>query len=58
MANKIIPKISQVTAEIEVIEDIIEVGGAEEDVSINLEAEELSVTRTRTGRAVKRLRGY
>ncbi|EXL63956.1 hypothetical protein FOPG_19774, partial [Fusarium oxysporum f. sp. conglutinans race 2 54008] len=53
-----IPKTSQATAETEVVEDVIEVGGAEEDVSTNSEAEEVSVTRTRAGRAVKRLRGY
>ncbi|RKL12534.1 hypothetical protein BFJ70_g16201 [Fusarium oxysporum] len=58
VVGETIPKTSQATAETEAVEDVIEVGGAEEDVSTNSEAEELSVTRTRAGRAVKRLRGY
>ncbi|KAG6979719.1 hypothetical protein FocnCong_v010364 [Fusarium oxysporum f. sp. conglutinans] len=58
VTGETIPKTSQATAETEVVEDVIEVGGAEEDVSTNSEAEEVSVTRTRAGRAVKRLRGY
>ncbi|KAJ9413287.1 transcriptional activator of glycolytic enzymes-domain-containing protein [Fusarium oxysporum] len=49
---------NQATAETEAAEDVIEVGGVEEDESTNSEAEELPVARTRAGRAVKRSRGY
>jgi hypothetical protein len=58
VAGETIPKTSQATAETEVFEDVIEVGGSEEDESTTSEAEELPVARTRAGRAVKRPRGY
>jgi hypothetical protein len=58
VAGEAIPETSQAAAETEVVEDVIEVGGAEEDVSTNSEAEELPVARTRAGRVVKRPRGY
>ncbi|KAJ0133039.1 hypothetical protein HZ326_23888 [Fusarium oxysporum f. sp. albedinis] len=58
VAGEAIPETSQAAAETEVVEDAIEVGGAEEDVSTNSEAEELPVARTRAGRVVKRPRGY
>jgi hypothetical protein len=58
VAGEAIPQTSQAAAETEVVEDVIEVGGAEEDVSTNSEAEELPVARTRAGRAVKRPKGY
>jgi hypothetical protein len=48
----------QATVETVAIEDVIEVGGVAEDESINLEAEELPVARTRPGCAVKRPRRY
>ena len=44
----------QATEEAEAVEDVIEVGGVEEDEGSNSEAEELPVARTRAGRAVKR----
>jgi hypothetical protein len=47
---------NQATVETETVEDVIEVGGVEEDESTNSEAEELPVARTRAGRAVKRPR--
>jgi len=49
---------NQATAETEAVEDVIEVGGMEENESMNSEAEELPVARTRAGRAVKRPREY
>ncbi|KAJ0132088.1 hypothetical protein HZ326_24823 [Fusarium oxysporum f. sp. albedinis] len=48
----------QAAEEIEAVEDVIEVGGVEEDEGSNSEAEELLVVRTRAGRAVKRPREY
>ncbi|KAJ3455722.1 hypothetical protein MRS44_017204 [Fusarium solani] len=48
----------QSTEEAEAVEDVIEVGGVEEDESSNSEAEELPVARTPAGRAVKRPREY
>ncbi|TVY62580.1 hypothetical protein Focb16_v004156 [Fusarium oxysporum f. sp. cubense] len=48
----------QAAEEIEAVEDVIEVGGVEEDEGLNSEAEELLVVRTRAGRAVKRPREY
>ncbi|KAF4425158.1 hypothetical protein FACUT_10056 [Fusarium acutatum] len=48
----------QAAKEIEAVEDVIEVGGVEEDEGLNSEAEELLVVWTRAGRAVKRPREY
>jgi hypothetical protein len=48
----------QSTEEAEAVEDVIEVGGMEEDEGSNSEAEELPVARTRAGRTVKRPREY
>ncbi|KAL9575810.1 hypothetical protein ACKAV7_000052 [Fusarium commune] len=48
----------QAAEEIEAVEDVIEVGGVEEDEGSNSEAEELLVVQTRAGRAVKRPREY
>ena len=48
----------QAAEEIEAVEDVIEVGGVEEDEGSNSEAEELLVVRTRAGRAVKSPRDY
>ncbi|RKK57120.1 hypothetical protein BFJ69_g17571, partial [Fusarium oxysporum] len=42
----------------DVVEDVIEVGGIEEDERSNSGKEELGVVRTRTGREVKRPRKY
>ncbi|KAF4438778.1 hypothetical protein F53441_12721 [Fusarium austroafricanum] len=42
----------------DVVEDVIEVGGMEEDERSNSGKEELGVVRTRTGREVKRPRKY
>jgi hypothetical protein len=57
MAGNAISEPSRATVETVAVEDVIEVGGVEEDESINSEAEELPVARTRAGRAVKRPRG-
>jgi hypothetical protein len=51
-----IPEPVQSIAETEAVEDVIEVGGVEEDASSNSEAEELPAARTRAGREVKRPR--
>ncbi|RKK64998.1 hypothetical protein BFJ69_g16523 [Fusarium oxysporum] len=45
-----IPEPIQATEETGAVEDVIEMGGQQEDVSSNWEAEELPVVRTRTGR--------
>ncbi|EXK24419.1 hypothetical protein FOMG_18845 [Fusarium oxysporum f. sp. melonis 26406] len=49
---------NQAAEETEAVEEVIEVGGVEEDEGSNSEAEELPVARTRAGRAVKRPRQY
>jgi hypothetical protein len=51
-----IPEPVQSIAETEAVEDVIEVGGVEEDPSSNSEAEDLPAARTRAGREVKRPR--
>jgi hypothetical protein len=48
----------QTAEESEAVEEVIEVGGVEEDKGLNSEAEELLVVRTRAGRAAKVPRGY
>ena len=53
-----IPEPIQATEETGTVEDVIEMGGQQEDVSSNWEAEELPVVRTRTGREVKIPRKY
>ena len=58
VADGTISEPNQATAEADAVEDVIEVGGMEEGESSNLEAEELPVVRTRTGREVKRPRKY
>jgi Ran GTPase-activating protein (RanGAP) involved in mRNA processing and transport len=57
VAGNSISELNQAIAEIEAVEDVIEVGGVEEDESINSKAEELPVARTRAGRAVKKPKG-
>ncbi|KAJ3469835.1 hypothetical protein MRS44_003900 [Fusarium solani] len=49
---------NEVIEETEGVEEVIEVGGVEENEGSNSEAEELAVTRTRAGRAVRRPRLY
>jgi hypothetical protein len=49
---------NQAAEETEAVEEVIEVGGVEEDEGSNSEAEELPVARTRAGRAIKRPRQY
>ncbi|KAH7464599.1 hypothetical protein FOMA001_g17669 [Fusarium oxysporum f. sp. matthiolae] len=49
---------NQAAEKTEAVEEVIEVGGVEEDEGSNSEAEELPVARTRAGRAVKRPRQY
>ncbi|KAJ3454646.1 hypothetical protein MRS44_013246 [Fusarium solani] len=49
---------NQAIEQTRVVEDMIEVGGMQEDGSSNPEAEELPVVCTRTGREVKRPRKY
>ena len=49
---------NQAIEETGAVEDVIEVGGMQEDGSSNSEAEELPVVRTRSGREVKRPRKY
>lgn len=49
---------NQATIETGAVEDVIEVGGGEEDESTNSETEKLPVARTRAGRVVKRPREY
>ncbi|KAJ3455242.1 hypothetical protein MRS44_013842 [Fusarium solani] len=56
VAGDTISEPNQAAQETEVVEDVIEVGGVEEDESTNSEAKELPVVRTRAGRAVKRPR--
>jgi hypothetical protein len=58
VAGEAISNPIQSTEEAEAVEDVIEVGGVVEDESSNSEAEELPVTRTRAGHAVKRPREY
>ncbi|RYC78334.1 hypothetical protein BFJ63_vAg18793, partial [Fusarium oxysporum f. sp. narcissi] len=56
VAGDTISEPNQAAQETEVVEEVIEVGGVEEDESTNSEAKELPVIRTRAGRAVKRPR--
>ncbi|KAJ3454869.1 hypothetical protein MRS44_013469 [Fusarium solani] len=49
---------NEMIEETEGVEEVIEVGGVEEDEGSDSEAEELAVTRTRAGRAVRRPRLY
>jgi hypothetical protein len=58
VASDTISEPNEATVEADAVEDVIEVGGMEEDESSNSEAEELPVVRTRTGREVKRPRKY
>jgi hypothetical protein len=58
VAGDAISEPNQAADETEAVEEVIEVGGAEEDESTNSEAEELPAARTRAGRVVKRPRGY
>jgi hypothetical protein len=51
-----IPEPVQSIAETKAVEDVIEVGGVEEDPSSNSEAEELPTARTRAGREAERHR--
>ena len=56
VANDTISEPNEATVVADAVEDVIEVGGMGEDESLNSEAEELPVVRTRAGRAVKRPR--
>ncbi|KAL9567448.1 hypothetical protein ACKAV7_008398 [Fusarium commune] len=58
VASDTIPESNQATVETEAVEEVIEVGGVEENEASNSEAEELPAARTRAGRAVKRPREY
>ncbi|KAG6980029.1 hypothetical protein FocnCong_v009877 [Fusarium oxysporum f. sp. conglutinans] len=58
VAGDAISEPNQAAEETEAVEEVIEVGGVEEDEGSNSEAEELPLARTRAGRAVKRLREY
>ncbi|KAJ0129129.1 hypothetical protein HZ326_27771 [Fusarium oxysporum f. sp. albedinis] len=58
VAGDVISEPHQAAEETEAVEEVIEVGGVEEDEGSNSEAEELPVARTRAGRAVKRPRKY
>jgi hypothetical protein len=55
---EIIPELIQASEGTMAVEDVIEVGGMQEDESSNSEAEDLPVVRTRTCREVKRPRKY
>jgi hypothetical protein len=58
VAGEVISSPSRATQETEAVEDVIEVGGVQEDESSNSKAEELPALHTRTGREVKRPRRY
>ncbi|KAG6990486.1 Pogo transposable element with ZNF domain [Fusarium oxysporum f. sp. conglutinans] len=58
VAGDAISEPHQAAEEIEAVEEVIEVGGVEENEGSNSEAEELPVARTRAGRAVKRPKKY
>ncbi|KAH7460471.1 hypothetical protein FOMA001_g19497 [Fusarium oxysporum f. sp. matthiolae] len=58
VAGDVISEPHQAAEETEAVEEVIEVGGVEEDEGSNSEAEELPVARTRAGRAVKRPKEY
>ncbi|KAF6525446.1 hypothetical protein HZS61_011241 [Fusarium oxysporum f. sp. conglutinans] len=58
VAGDAIQEPHQAAEETEAVEEVIEVGGAEENKGSNSEAEELPVARTRAGRAVKRPKEY
>ncbi|RKK21579.1 hypothetical protein BFJ66_g17515 [Fusarium oxysporum f. sp. cepae] len=58
VAGDIISEPHQAAEETEAVEEVIEVGGVEENEGSNSEAEELPVARTRAGRAVKRPKEY
>jgi hypothetical protein len=58
VAGDTISRSNEAIEEAEAVEEVIEVGGVEEDEGSDSEAEELPVVRTRAGRAVKRPRGY
>jgi hypothetical protein len=57
-ANDTISEPNEAIEGADVVEDVIEVGGMEEDERSNSGKEELGVVRTRTGREVKRPRKY
>ncbi|RYC79423.1 hypothetical protein BFJ63_vAg17693 [Fusarium oxysporum f. sp. narcissi] len=58
VADDAISEPNQAAEETEAVEEVIEVGGVEENEGSNSEAEGLLVVRTRAGRAVKRPREY
>ncbi|RKL05709.1 hypothetical protein BFJ70_g17078 [Fusarium oxysporum] len=58
VAGDVISEPHQAAEETEAVEEVIEVGGVEENEGSNSEAEELPVARTRAGRAVKRPKEY
>ncbi|KAJ4176326.1 hypothetical protein NW759_17773 [Fusarium solani] len=58
VAGDTISRSNEAIEEAEAVEEVIEVGGVEEDEGSDSEAEELPVVRTRAGRAVKRPREY
>jgi hypothetical protein len=58
VAGDAIPEPHQAAEETEAVEEVIEVGGVEENEGSNSKAEELPVARTHAGRAVKRPKEY
>ncbi|KAH7461560.1 hypothetical protein FOMA001_g19031 [Fusarium oxysporum f. sp. matthiolae] len=58
VAGDVISEPHQAAEETEAVEEVIEVGGVEENEGSNSEAEKLPVARTRAGRAVKRPKEY
>ncbi|KAF4438764.1 hypothetical protein F53441_12724 [Fusarium austroafricanum] len=58
VAGETISGANEAIEEADAVEDVIEVGGMEEDESSNSEGEELAVVRTRAGREVKIPRKY
>ncbi|KAJ0127929.1 Uncharacterized protein HZ326_28964, partial [Fusarium oxysporum f. sp. albedinis] len=58
VAGDVISEPHQAAEETEAVEEVIEVGGVEENEGSNSKAEELLVVRTRAGRAVKRPKEY
>jgi len=58
VTGETIPELIQANEETGAVEDVIEVGGMQEDESLNSEAKELLIVRTRSGREVKRPRKY
>ncbi|EXK24631.1 hypothetical protein FOMG_18654 [Fusarium oxysporum f. sp. melonis 26406] len=58
VTGEAISEVNEAIEEADAVEDVIEVGGIEEDQSSNSEEEELTVVRTRAGREVRIPRKY